>query len=336
MPQTPSTLQQKTVPTIWVLTDGKAGDELQCLGVAERLGVVPEIRRVAPRKPFAWLMPRGPIDPREAPDRVGSPIRPPFPDIAIASGRRAVPYLRAVKKASNGRTFTVFLKDPRIGTGTADLIWVSEHDRLRGSNVLVTTTSPHRLTPEKLAAAHTAPPAPIAALTAPRVAVMVGGDSRHHRFSTADNERLARQLDALAASGVQLMGSPSRRTSPALAHAVAAVFARHGGWWWDGSGDNPYLALLANADAVVVTADSTNMIGEATATGVPILVFEPQGGHAKIAALVASLTRQGAVHPFRGQLDGERYQPIDSTPIIADAIREGWLRHRAALGLTGS
>ena len=39
MPQTPSTLQQKTVPTIWVLTDGKAGDELQCLGVAERQGL---------------------------------------------------------------------------------------------------------------------------------------------------------------------------------------------------------------------------------------------------------------------------------------------------------
>ncbi|MDX3809091.1 mitochondrial fission ELM1 family protein [Bosea thiooxidans] len=334
MPQTPTAMHPKTAPTIWVLTDGKAGDELQCLGVAERLGIEPEIRRVAPRKPFAWLMPRGPIDPREAPDRARSPIRPPFPDIAIASGRRAVAYLRAVKKASNGRTFTAFLKDPRTGSGAADLIWVAEHDRLRGDNVLVTTTSPHRLTPEKLAAARAAPPASIAALATPRVAVLVGGDSRHHRFTPADNELLASQLDALAASGAQLMGSPSRRTSPALSAAVAEVFARRGGWWWDGRGDNPYLALLANADAVVVTADSTNMVGEAAATGVPILVFEPQGGHAKIATLIASLTRQGAVHPFRGQLDGERYQPIDSTPIIADAIREGWLRHRAALGLT--
>ncbi|MBN9441486.1 MAG: mitochondrial fission ELM1 family protein [Bosea sp.] len=329
-------MHPKTDPTIWILTDGKAGDELQCLGVAERLGVVPERRHVAPRKPFAWLMPRGPIDPRDAPDRPGSPIRPPFPDIAIASGRRAVAYLRAVKKASNGRTFTVFLKDPRTGAGTADLIWVSEHDRLRGGNILVTTTSPHRLTQDKLAAARHAPPAPIAALAAPRVAVLIGGDSRHHRFTPADTERLASQLDALAASGARLMGSPSRRTPPALSAAVAAAFARHGGWWWDGKGDNPYLALLANADAVVVTADSTNMLGEAAATGVPILVFEPTGGHAKISALIGSLTRQGAVHPFRGQLDGGRYPPIDSTLIIADAIREGWLRHRAALGLPGS
>lgn len=336
MPQTQMPMHEKTSPTVWVLTDGKAGDELQCLGVAERLGIVPEIRRVAPRKPFAWLMPRGPIDPREGPDRPGSPIRPPFPDIAIASGRRAVAYLRAVKKASNGRTFTVFLKDPRTGPGTADLIWVPEHDRLRGDNVLVTATSPHRLTPEKLAAARATPPASIAALASPRVAILVGGDSRHHRFTPVDNDRFTSLLDALATSGASLMGSPSRRTAPALSAAAAAVFARHGGWWWDGKGENPYLALLANADAVVVTADSTNMVGEAAATGVPILLFEPQGGHAKITALIESLARQGVVHAFRGQLDGERYQPIDSTPIIADAIHEGWLRHRAALGLTGS
>ena len=42
-------------PKVWVLTDGKAGDELQCLGVAERLGIVPEIRRVKPRKPLSLI-----------------------------------------------------------------------------------------------------------------------------------------------------------------------------------------------------------------------------------------------------------------------------------------
>jgi mitochondrial fission protein ELM1 len=328
-------MHQNPEPTVWVLTDGKAGDEGQCIGVAERLGVVPEIRRVKPRKPWSWLMPRGPIDPREAPDRPGSPLSPPFPDIAIASGRRAVAYLRALRKASNGMTYTAFLKDPRSGAGAADLIWVSEHDRLRAGNVLVTTTSPHRLTPQKLAAARVAPPAAIASLPRPRVAVLVGGDSRHHRFTPADIERFAAALDALAATGAALMGSPSRRTSPALASAVSAVFARHGGWWWDGAGENPYLAMLANADAVIVTADSTNMIGEAAATGAPVLVFEPQGGHAKITALIAALQRQGVVHRFCGRLEGERYEPIDSTPVIADAISQGWLRHRAALGLGG-
>ncbi|AMJ60741.1 mitochondrial fission ELM1 family protein [Bosea sp. PAMC 26642] len=321
------------IPTIWTLTDGKAGDEPQCIGVAERLGVVPDIRRVAPRKPWTWLMPRGPIDPHEGPDRDGSPIRPPFPDIVIASGRRAIPYVRAVKKASNGRTFTVILKDPRTGTDAADFIWVAEHDRLRGDNVLVTTTSPHRLSLVQLEKARNDPPAAIAALPSPRAAVLVGGDSRHHRFRPQDIARFAELLDQFASSGVALMGSRSRRTTPALDSAVAEVFARHKGWWWDGTGDNPYIALLANADAVVATADSTNMIGEATATGVPILVFEPHGGHGKLAKFLEALKRQGAVHHFDGRLEGARYEPVDSTDVIAAAVREGWLRHRTELGL---
>lgn len=320
-------------PTLWVLTDGKAGDEVQCLGVAERLGVVPEIRRIAPGPPWSWLMPRGPIDPREAPEREDSPIRPPFPDIVIASGRRAVAYLRAVRKASQGRTFTVFLKDPRIGTSAADLIWVSEHDRLRGGNVLVTVTSPHRLAPTALAAARATPPPALAALPSPRAAVLVGGDSRHHRFRPQDIESFASLLDRLAGSGVTLMGSRSRRTPPALDAAVAEIFRRHGGWWWDGTGANPYVPLLALADTIVATADSTNMIGEAAATGVPILVFEPHGGHGKLAKFLEALKRHGAVHHFQGKLEGERYEPLDSTGTIAAAVLEGWRRHKAATGL---
>lgn len=321
------------LPSIWVLTDGKAGDEVQCLGVAERLGALPENRRVAPGKPWAWLMPRGPIDPREGADRPNSPIRPPFPDIVIASGRRAVAYLRAARKASNGRSFTVFLKDPRTGAGTADLIWVPEHDRLRGDNVLVTVTSPHKLAPDLLKQARANPPPAIAALPGPRAAVLVGGDSRHHRFRPGDIARFTEELDRLAMSGVALMGTRSRRTSAELDKAVASVFARHGGWWWDGAGANPYIPLLANADAIVATADSTNMIGEAAATGAPILVFEPHGGHGKLAKFLDALRQQGAVHRFDGRLEGSRYEPIDSTGIIAEKVREGWLRHRAELGL---
>ncbi len=323
----------ETPPSLWVLTDGKAGDEVQCLGVAERMGVIPELRRINPGKPWSWLMPRGPIDPREAPGRPNSPIRPPFPDIAIASGRRAVAYLRAVKKASNGATFTVFLKDPRTGTRTADLIWVSEHDRLRGQNVLVTITSPHRLAPSALSVARATPLPEIAALPSPRAAVLVGGDSRHHTFRPEDIERFARELDTLAASGVALMGSRSRRTPPALDAAIGEVFRRHGGWWWDGSGANPYVPLLANADVIVATADSTNMIGEAAATGAPILVFEPHGGHGKLAKFLEALKRYGAVHHFQGKLEGSPYEPLDSTGTIAAAVYEGWRRHKAATGL---
>lgn len=315
----------------WVVSDGKAGDELQCLAVVQALGLDPQVRRVAPRAPFSWLMPRGPIDPREAPSRPGSPIAPPYPDLLIASGRRAVPYLRAVKRASGGATFTVFLKDPRTGPRTADLIWVPAHDRLRGPNVIATLTPPHRVGAARLAAERAQPDPRLAAVPAPRAAVLVGGDSRHHRFLTEDGDRLIGNLTRLARSGTGLMITASRRTPPALRERLEALARETGGFLWDGSGENPYAAMLALAQIIVVTADSANMVGEATVTGVPVLVFHPTGGHRKLDRLVKELERYGAVRPFRGQLESFSYEPLDSTPVIADAIRTGLARHRAGV-----
>jgi mitochondrial fission protein ELM1 len=319
--------------TSWVLTDGKAGDELQSLSVAEALGLQPEIRRVKPRAPFAWAMPWGPIDPRERPGVQNSPLVPPFPDLLIASGRRAVPYLRFVKSASGGRTFTVFLKDPRTGPATADFIWSPSYDRLRGPNVLNTLTPPHRISARRLEEARARPDSRLARLPRPKVAVLAGGDSRHHRFTQADVTRFLEGLAALAATGASLMITASRRTPPVLKVALTELARRHGGFFWDGSGENPYIALLAQADAIVVTADSFNMIGEAAVTGTPILVFEPTGGHPKLKVFLDGMKALGAVHPFRGRLEGKAYPPVNSTPQIARAVAESFGRHRRVLGL---
>ncbi|MBA1158409.1 mitochondrial fission ELM1 family protein [Microvirga mediterraneensis] len=317
----------------WVLTDGKAGDELQALSVAEALGLTPEIRRVTPRPPFSWLMPRGPIDPRERPGAPGSPVAPPYPDLLVASGRRAVAYLRFVKKASGGQTYTVFLKDPRTGPDTADFIWSPEYDRLRGPNVLNTLTPPHRISAGKLEAARARPDPRLASLPRPRVSVLAGGNSRHHRFTDEDVARFLRHLTEVAETGAGLMVTASRRTPDALREALADLTARHGGFFWDGTGTNPYVDPLAQADAIVATADSFNMIGEAAVTGRPILVFEPSGGHPKLDVYMRALKAHGVVHPFAGRLEGQPYEPLNSTPKVAKAIAEGFRRHRRALGL---
>ncbi|WP_052341620.1 mitochondrial fission ELM1 family protein [Salinarimonas rosea] len=331
------TAPERSPPTrAVVLTDGKAGDEMQCLGVAEALGLAPEIRRVAPRRPFAWLAPRGPLDPRERPGRPGGPLPEPWPDLVIASGRRAVPYLPALKRASNGRVFTAFLKDPRTGPKAADFVWVAEHDRLRGENVLVTLTAPHRVSPARLAAARADPDPRLSALPTPRVAVLAGGDSRHHRFTEGDQARFLADLGRLAREdGARPMITASRRTPGALRAGLARLAAQTGGFYWDGEspGENPYVALLALADAVVVTADSTNMLGEAAAAGVPVLVFSPSGGHPKFETLVRGLEARGIARSFTGRLEGARTEPLDSTPVVAAALARAYHAHRDAHGL---
>lgn len=317
--------------TCWVLTDGKAGDEVQCLGIAEALDLTPERRHVAPRAPFSWAMPWGGIDPAEAPDKQGSPIGGPFPDLLIASGRRTVPYVRHVKKASGGKTFTVFLKDPRTGPGAADLIWVPEHDSLRANNVIATLTSPHRVSAARIAAARSDPPAFLASLPRPRVAVLAGGDSRHYQFGEGDIIRFLSRLEGLVDQGASLMMTASRRTPLALREGLAGLAARSGGYLWGGTGDNPYVSLLALADSVVVTLDSANMLSEAAATGRPLLVFTPSGGHPKFQTLLKGLEMCGIAQTFRGRLEGNAYLPLDTTEIIANAVVKALAVHRASL-----
>lgn len=310
----------------WVLTDGKAGDRVQCLGVAERLNLMIEERVIKPRPLFAALMPWGPIDPREAPTRAGSPIAPEFPDLVIASGRRAAPYLRAIKRASQGKTFTVFLKDPRSGANTADFLWVPAHDRLRGRNVMTTLTSPHRLSPELLVEAR-AKPATFG--DEPFTALLMGGNAKDMRFTPEDEARLLSTLETLLNTGARVHGTPSRRTPPALAAKLGAMIRASGGFFWDGVGENPYLSLLTRAEAFIVTAESVNMLGEAVSTGKPVFVFHPTGGARKIARFLDALFEKGAIQPFDGGLEAFTYEPIDATPLIATELARRFIERRS-------
>ncbi|MDP2619272.1 MAG: mitochondrial fission ELM1 family protein [Hyphomicrobiales bacterium] len=316
------------VSSCWLLTDGKIGDEVHCLGIAEALGLRYEMRRVAPRLPWVWLMPWGPIDPRERPERPGSPIAPPYPDLLIASGRRAVPYLRYVKRASQGRTFTVFLKGPR-SRAAADVIWVPEHDSLRGDNVLVTLTSPHRVSRQTLEAARKAPPPEITALPRPRIAVLLGGNSGAFVYNERTNRRLAAALQSICTTRPEssFMVTPSRRTPPATLQTAREVLAGHPAIIWDGTGENPYIDFLAHADFIVAPADSINMVGEAVATGASVYIFRPEGGGRKVDRYLAGLRKIGAVRDLDGPLQSFDYEPIDATPLIAEEILRRFAEH---------
>ena len=319
-------IEARDPPIAWALSDGKAGHEAQTLGIAEALGLSPQLRRIEPRRLFAALAPYGPIDPRDAPSRPDSPIAPPYPDILIAAGRRTVPYLRHMRRASNGETFTVFVNDPRTGASTADVIVAPRHDALEGENVIRPLTPANRITAALLATARENPDPRIAALPGSRVAFLIGGNSRHFRFTEQDAARLAEIAHKLVTEGASVMATMSRRTPPPVAEAMRAALEGSPSFLWDGTGINPYVSMLANADAFIVTADSVNMLGEAAATGAPIHFYEPSGGHSKITAYLEALSAHGAIRPWSGALERWSYEPLNSTAGVAAAIALAYAR----------
>ncbi len=301
--------------------------DVQARGVADALGIAYEMKHVAPRGVFAMTAPWGPIAPSERFGQPGSFFAPPWPDLAIATGRASIPYLRALRRRAGPATFTVVLQDPKTGAGTADLIWVPAHDTRRGSNVITTLTAPHSFSPARLAALRAWVPPEIAALPTPRVAVILGGKNGVYTFTDADDDRLETSLRSLGARGAGFMVTPSRRTHQRLIRAVTAATANRPRLIWDGVGGNPYPDFLAHADALVVTADSVNMCGEACATGKPVYVFTPSGGSAKFSRFHAGLAASGATRPLPNAFttfEPWPYPAIDSAASIATEITSRW------------
>ncbi|HEY9147010.1 MAG TPA: ELM1/GtrOC1 family putative glycosyltransferase, partial [Thiobacillus sp.] len=89
----------------------------------------------------------------------------------------------------------------------------------------------------------------------------------------------------------------------------------------DGTGENPYLAYLALADYVVVTADSVNMVSEACTTGKPVFVVELEGGNRKFRLFHEAMRARGYTRPFAGKLESWRYPALDDVGRVAQEIR---------------
>ncbi len=318
----------------WLVTDGKAGDEQQCIGIAEALGLAYEKIHVKPRRFYSLLMPYGPIDPKDTPENIQSIIAPPFPDIAIASGRRAVAYLKKIKTASKGRCFTVFLKNPRTGCKAADFIWAPEHDNLKSDNVLTTLTSPHAITTSGLEKA--AENRQFDQIQAPRVTLLLGGNSSCYNFTKKDCLNLADILSHIAETGAGLMVSSSRRTPKLLEKTIKETVKNANGFFWDGKGQNPLIEMLAVADHIIVTADSANMVGEAVFTGKPVHIFYPSKKlkifnflnfkPSKIEYFLNRLDKLGVIRTLEKKLVSWGYKPLNATPLIAAEIEK---RYRA-------
>jgi mitochondrial fission protein ELM1 len=323
----------------WVITTGKAGMDVQAVGVAAALGLDYELKHVDPKGIWRFAAPWAPVDPGERFGQEGAQFAPPWPDVAISLGRGSVPYMRALRRRAGPRTFTLVMQDPKTGLGAADMIWVPDHDRLRGHNVFTTLTAPHSFTTARLAELRRSVPAAIAALPRPRVGVILGGKNAVYKFRDEDDERFAGALRSLGALGVGFLITPSRRTHQRLLDVVERATRDFPRILWNGEGHNPYGDFLAHSDALVVTADSVNMCGEACATGRPVLVFTPSGGSAKFNRFHAALAARGATRPLPDHLDASpdwTYEPLQSVDEIAREFERRWLAQQQATAVDSS
>ena len=305
---------------IWAVSDGRVGIEAQALGLAEAVARLRPARVETLR--VRWPGGLGRLPWRLIPPALntGDRLGPPWPDLWIASGRATLPLSTRMRRLSAGASFVVQTQSPRTDLSPFDLVIPPDHDGLSGPNVYPILGAPNRLTSDGLTAALSSFPT-LAELARPRVAVIVGGKSKAYDLPPERAHALAGELRAaVTAAGGSILLSFTRRTPPRARRILTEALAGLPGVTWDDSGENPYLAFLAAADAILVTEDSTNLATDAAATGKPVFRLNLSGHSAKLARFHAELERRGLAQAFTGDFAGDAQYPLRETDRAAAEI----------------
>lgn len=286
--QRPETVQTEPVarkgtpiPRVWLVTGYRAGERSQILALGEALGWPFELKELSYRKTeFRTSLFRG-SDLRGIRLRRSSPLAPPWPDLVISGGMRNEPVGRWIRKQSGGRTRLVHIGRPWAKLDQFDLIITTPQYRLpEQHNVLQNALTLHRVGADRLAKeAHSWEPR-FVDLPKPHIGVILGGNSGPYTLGSKALESLFQQASGMASRcDGSLLVSTSARTPRSAAQVLKRnVSVPHYLYQWQANDPaNPYFAILALSDELIVTADSISMLSEACATGKPVYMAELGG-----------------------------------------------------------
>ena len=295
-------------PKVWVLVGTRAGDRSQLLGLADALGWPYEIKELAYNRLHLlpnWLLG---VSAASVSREARASLAPPWPDLVIDGGKRSVPVARWIRDRAGGQARWVHVGRSWAPLEQFDLLVTTPQYRLPPRpNVLHIATSPHRITPQRLASAAQDWKGRLQHLPRPWTALLVGGDSPPYALDAAAAARLGQEANGHARrAGGALLVTTSARTSPAAAEALfnAIDVPAHCHRWQRGDTANPYIAYLALADSLIVTGDSASMLSEACATGKPVALFETPRRPTLLSRFLAGvervLTGHGSRRNYRG------------------------------------
>jgi len=326
-----------------VLGDGKPGHENQSLGVLPE-GIAPWRFPVRYRSlraflraclaarlpgPFGWVA--GPYPWRGVvadADRLAERLGESAPALVLSAGSGPAPLTLLVARRAGCPAVTCMT--PSVGLCGFDLALVPRHDRARGPRVLATLGAPNRVDPEALQAAGEALRAAHGLGPGPFVALLLGGDTPHHRIPPDLAEAILDACLHLAeARGAGLLVTTSRRTAPETearvgSRADALAFLCRGRT----DPESPVPGMLGLADLAVVTEDSVSMVSEAASAPCRVLTvavarrgFGPRRRHRAALGALAADGYVARTTPERLTADAEALLDAPPPPVLDDTRR---------------
>ncbi len=264
---------------VWILADDRTGNVNQLLGIVERLGY-PFERKEIRYNSFVKLpnFLRGETLIGLTSKSKQNLQTKDYPDLVLSAGRRSFPVALWLKKQSKGKTKIVQLMNPgKTNFSKADLVILPAHDLYKGNqnNVLISTGTPHRITPERLAQEKEKWRHVFEKYKTPRLSLIVGGATKNNPFTIEMAKDLISNVNSLNPKSVLV--TTSRRTPSEIVSYLKSSLDEKTTFFYQfgDKAENPYFGLLSSADMILVTGDSMSMCSECCATRVPVFIFAP-------------------------------------------------------------
>lgn len=249
--------------------------------------------------------------------RARSLLRPPWPDLVVATGKRTAPVALWIKLQSGGHTKLVQLGRPRMALKHFDLVVTTPQYGLPAAPNVMETAMPFAQPKTVVAADLEAFKTEWFHLPRPWILGVIGGAKFPLRLNDGDLAGFGKALDNRAqhiSGSVILLDSP-RSPDGAIDKAGQQVTVPK--WLYRrGQSVNPYQAALSMCDELVVTSDSVSMVSEMLFTGkptsiyrLPVSKFSPRWSAQ--SGLGAALAKSGLLHPPR-DVDGFMTRLIDA------------------------
>jgi mitochondrial fission protein ELM1 len=322
---------------VLVLSDGRTGGENRSIGLAEMLGIKdPEVVTLKPQygNRFLRLLPVAMLYPDYG--RLLREVK--SYDVLIGAGYQISRVMKGLK-AAQPHLFIVALMRPAGKPAAYDVVAVEQHDRYKqAGNVVVTLGAPNRITKERLGLEADRWRKRLASVRGFKVALLIGGTSKHGGFGVEEARDMVKSVcKPLKGNESGVLVTTSRRTGPEVTAAVDKALKESGvtHFLWTPedaqSRDNPYLAYLALADAVVVTADSVSMVSEAASAGKPVYIYgDEKRVPKKFRKYYEALGKQGRARWWEGKLNLRAPAAgLMDTMMVAGFVRAKWNKRGA-------
>jgi mitochondrial fission protein ELM1 len=320
-----SQIQNKTC---WVITDGKAGCIRQAEGLATALGVRFNTKLVKTK----FRIPLYPSWVRKKMlnfiSKDSDQLSEPWPDIAISCGSSTIPLMLNIKKENSGKTYIIYVQNPKQSLKNFDTVIVMEHDRITAKNTIQTDMALHPITKDSLTKAKKEIQKLLPSVSNYENAVIIGGNTTRSKMTEDTCLDLIDKIKFIRNNNKGgLFISPSRRTPSRMIELLNQNFGKEKDIYIVNLQVpyNPYFGILSIVKKIFVTNDSVSMISEACSTGkqafiIPLKNFKL----GKTGIFINNILKKSLVANFT---DKPQNNPINNnTQLIAELLKERMIK----------